>query len=68
MPITSDRLTTQRFDPQANCFTFPNYWTLDQVTCDEVSRKMEAVMDDVFAFLAPIPGIAPLPQSSGARI
>ncbi len=57
---TRAQVTNQSFDPQTGGFTFPNYWTLDQVTCEEVRRRLEAAIHGAFKFLPPVPGIASL--------
>ncbi len=49
--------TNQSFDPQSGGFTFPNYWTLDPTTWDQVRGRFEAAIADVYTFLAPLPDI-----------
>lgn len=57
---TRATLANQKFDPQAGGFTFPNYWTLNPATWDEVRARFEAAIADVYTFLAPLPDIAML--------
>ncbi len=51
------------FDPQTGSFAFANYWTLNEKTIGEICRQMDAAARLVFAFLAPVPGFAPLRDS-----
>ncbi len=50
----------QSFNPQRDSFAFPNYWTLDTSTTEEIRGRLEAAVDSVFTFLAPVPAVAPL--------
>lgn len=51
------------FDPQIDSFAFPNYWTLDQATTDEIRKRLNAGVEAMFTFLAPVPAIAPVRDS-----
>ncbi len=50
----------QPFDPQIDTFAFPNYWTLDQAATEAIRKRLEAAVEAVFTFLAPLPAIAPI--------
>jgi hypothetical protein len=51
------------FDPQTDSFAFPNYWTLDTATTEEIRSRLDAAVVAIFTFLAPVPAIAPLRDS-----